>query len=518
MRRCLASLFGIFLFTSFAISSFAQKAPVTEWLADPSQAARIQRVENGLAPVVLRGEAPISMTLQQWMDFFKIPGLSVVVFDNYKIVWKKSYGVKEAGGHAPVTLDTIFQAGSISKPLTAMAVMHYVQQGRFPLDEDINDELISWKLPENEFTKQKRVTLRELLSHSAGTTVHGFPGYAVGEPRPTLVQVLDGAKPANTAPVRVDMLPGKQFRYSGGGTTIVQLLLVDQLKMPFPQIMDETVIKPLELTSSSYEQPQPPERQAIAASGHRLDGKMVEGKWHIYPEIAAAGLWTTPTDLAKVAIEMALSKQGKSNRILSQATTKEMLTIQADPAGIGWFLDKNTDQFGHDGADEGFQAELIAFADSGKGLAAMVNSDNGFTLFGGLAESVAKEYGWTSFKPQQLPIGMKLSIVAQLKGAERALQEYKAMKADRPAKDFGSADLNYLGYALLRSGQNDNAIKVFKANVDLYPGDWNVYDSLGEGLMNAGRKDEAIVNYKKSLELNPNNDNGKKMLEKLGVR
>ncbi len=518
MRRTVTRFPAIFLFTSLCVSAVAQSKPVTQWVADPSQAARIERVEKGLPAVTIHGEAPISMTLQQWMEFYKIPGLSVVVFDNYKIVWKKSYGVKQAGNSDPVTLDTIFQAGSISKPLTAMAVMHYVEQDKFSLDDNINDKLVSWKLPENDFTKQKKVTLRELLSHSAGTTVHGFPGYAVGEPRPTLVQVLDGEKPANTAPVRVDMLPGKEFRYSGGGTTIVQLMMTDQLKKPFPQIMSETVIKPLGLTSSSYEQPQPPERQAIAASGHRPDGKMVEGKWHIYPEMAAAGLWTTPTDLAKAAIEMGLSKRGKSNRILSQATAKTMLTVQADPVGLGWFLNKATDQFGHDGADEGFQADLIALADSGRGIAVMVNSDNGFMLFPGLAQSVASEYAWTSFKPQQLPIGMQLSVVAQLKGADRALQEYKAMRAERPAKDFNPGDLNSLGYTLLRGAKVDDAVRVFETNVALYPNDWNVYDSLGEALMNAGRKDEAIANYKKSLELNPKNDNGKKMLEKLGVQ
>ncbi len=517
MRRSHKRLVLLLLFSSIAISGLAQKAPITEWVADPSQPARIQRVENGLTPVTLRGEAPVSMSLQQWMNFFKIPGLSVVVFDNYRIVWKKSYGVKQAGSPDPVTLDTIFQAGSISKPLTAMAVMHYVQQGKFSLDEDINDKLISWKVPENDFTRQRKVTLREVLSHSAGTTVHGFPGYAVNEPRPTLVQVLDGVKPANTAPIRVDMLPGKEFRYSGGGTSIVQLMLVDQLKKPFPRIMDETVIRPLGLGASSYEQPQPRARQVIAASGHHPDGRMVEGKWHVYPEMAAAGLWTTPTDLAKVAIEMSLSKQGKSNRILSQATTKEMLRIQADPVGIGFFLNKNSDQFGHGGADEGFQADLIAFSDSGKGVAIMTNSDNGFMIFGRLEESVAKEYGWTSFKPQEPPIGMQLAIVAQLKGADRALQEYKTMRVKRQAKDFHPADLNTLGYTLLRGGQTDNAIKVFEANIALYPDDWNAYDSLGEGLMNAGRKDEAIANYKKSIEINPNNDNGKKMLEKLGV-
>jgi CubicO group peptidase (beta-lactamase class C family) len=506
------------VFLGLTVPGFAQhKKPVTQWLADPSQSERIKRVELGMAPVEVRDEAPISMTLEQWMDLFKIPGLSVAVFDNYKIVWRKSYGVKQLGSPDPVTLDTIFQAGSISKPVTAMAVMHYVEAGKLSLDENINDKLVSWKLPDNELTRWRQVTLRELLSHSAGTTVHGFPGYAVNDPRPTLVQVLNGEKPANTAPVRVDMLPGKEFRYSGGGTTIVQLMLVDLCKKPFPQIMDETVIRPLGLDHSGYEQPQPPQRAALAASGHKGNGKMVEGRWHIYPEMAAAGLWTTPNDLAKVALEMALSKQGKSNRILSQAATKQMLTIQADPVGIGFFLNKHSDQFGHGGSDDGFQADLIAFADSGKGIAVMANSDNGFVIFDRLAASVAKEYGWTSFQPEEEGVGSRLALIARLKGADRALEEYKAMRAARPAKDFQPSDLNSLGYTLLSAGQLNDAVRVFEANVALYPDDWNAYDSLGEGYMNAGRKDEAIANYNKSLQLNPKNDNGVKMLDKLGV-
>jgi len=507
---------ALMLFVS-TISFAQQKKSDTEWLADASQAARIERVETGIAAVVIPGEEPVSMTLQQWMAFYKIPGLSLVVFDDYKIVWKKTYGVKLAGSTDKVALDTIFQAGSISKPVTAIAVMKYVQSGRFSLDKNINDKLVSWKLPDNDLTKEQKVTLRRLLSHSAGTTVHGFPGYAVGEREPALVQVLNGEKPANTAPVRVDLLPGKEFRYSGGGTTIVQLMLVDQLKTPFPKIMQETVLGPLGLVHSSYEQPQPPARAAIAASGHRGDGKMVEGKWHIYPEMAAAGLWTTPTDLAMVAIEMAKSKQGKSNRVLSQATTKEMLTIQADPVGLGFFLDKNSDQFGHAGADEGFQANLIAYSDSGKGYAVMANSDNGFMIFDRLAASVAKEYGRTSFKAEDMGKGMKLALIARLKGADRALAVYKQMRATKPANEFNPSDLNSLGYMVMRDGTVPDAIKAFEANVALYPNDSNAYDSLGEGYMNAGRKDEAITNYKKSLELNPKNDNAAKMLEKLGV-
>lgn len=490
----------------------------TRWLASASEAARIQRVERGLAPILLPDGQSLRMDLQQWMEFFKIPGLSVAVFDNFKVVWRKSYGVREQGGSLPVTLATTFQAGSISKPVTAMAVMHFVQDGKYSLDENINDKLVSWKVPDNEFTAHEKVTLRRLLSHSAGLTVHGFPGYAVGEPVPTLVQVLNGEKPANTAPVRVEMVPGTKFQYSGGGTTIVQLLLVDTLKKPFPHLMAETVFQPLGLTHSSYEQPQPPARAALSATGHHSDGKPVEGKWHLYPEMAAAGLWTTAGDLAEVAIEMAKSKHGHSNRVLSQATTKQMLTVQAEPLGIGFFLDPKSDRFGHDGDDAGFQAALIAFADSGKGAVVMANSENGFTLYGPLMASIAKEYGWSPYTPEPTPHFVRFRVVSGKLGVEKAIADYTSERARGPERDFGPWDLNACGYALLTGGQTEDAVKVFAANVALYPGDANAYDSLGEAYMTGGNRDLAIKNYQQSLALKPKNDNAVRKLAELGVR
>ena len=198
------------------------------------------------------------------------------------IVWAKAYGVRQAGQPDVVTLDTLFQAGSISKPVTAMAALRHVEAGRWSLDDPINDRLVSWKLPANDLQKDQRVTLRRLLSHNAGTTVHGFPGYAVGAPVPTVVQVLDGEPPANTAPVRVDIVPGSKVRYSGGGTTIVQLMMTDQLKKPFPEIMAEAVLRPLGMTTaatSSRCRPKgprgPPLARAVEASQSRGVGTSI---------------------------------------------------------------------------------------------------------------------------------------------------------------------------------------------------------------------------------------------------
>lgn len=468
-------------------------------------------------------QAPLELTLKQLMDTFKVPGLSVAVIDNYKIAWAKGFGVTEPGGHAPVTTKTLFQAGSISKPVAAAGALWLVEQGKLSLDEDVNQKLKTWKVPENEFTATQKVTLRRLVSHSAGLTVHGFPGYAVGEPVPTLVEIFNGEKPANTAPIRVDFVPGTKMRYSGGGVTIEQQLVIDVTGKPFPQFMRETVLDKAGMKDSTYEQPIPANRAALTATGTRADGTAIAGRWHIYPEMAAAGLWTTPTDLARFAIEIALSKQGKANHILSEKMTREMLTPQiktdngGGAVGLAFFLgdEHSPDRFGHNGADEGFQAQLTMFSDSGQGLAMMGNSDAFFRMEPYVEEAVAKAYGWKS-APQQRSAGDLLLLVEAVKGTQAALDQYQRLKQGAlPGYQRDEGTLNQLGYRLLGEKKIDEAIKVFELNVEEYPKFWNCYDSLGEGYMNAGQKELAIQNYEKSLELNPQNQNGADMLKKL---
>ena len=511
-----------------SVSGGAQAPPVrpappekgaTVWMATPGDAERIRRVEATLPTVPVSTGDPIALGVEGWMRAYKVPGISVAVFDDFEVVWAKTYGVKEAGRPDPVTLDTLFQAGSISKPVAAMAAMHLVERGRFSLDQDINAKLVSWKVPDNEFTKVGKVTLRRLLSHSAGLTVHGFPGYAVGRQVPTVVQVLDGAPPANTAPVRVDMVPGTKFRYSGGGTTVMQVALVDQLGKPFPQVMDEIVLGPLGLKNSTYQQPLRPECATQAASGHRRNGKMVEGRWHVYPEMAAAGLWTTPWDLAQIAIEVARSKAGQSNRVLSPDTVRLMLTPQAGEVGLGFFVDATgkTDRFGHGGADEGFQAVLTAFAATGRGVVVMMNSDNGTPAVQPLIDAIGREYAWPGRTPWVPGVVDTVWLVTQEKGLDAGLAEYQRMRTARPASDFRPAQLNTLGYQLLSDGRVEDAVRVFQLNVEFYPQDANAYDSLGEAHMAARRNAEAIANYKKSLELDPRNENAVTMLKMLGV-
>jgi CubicO group peptidase (beta-lactamase class C family) len=372
---------------------------LTPGQAPSNNQAEIKRVESGLvAPFTVKGEP--GWSIEERMKFYKVPGLSVAVIKDFKIAWAKGYGVKDLETKEPVTTETLFQAGSISKSVNATIAMKKVEQGKISLDDNINDKLVTWKLPENDLTAKSKVTLRKILSHTAGTTVHGFPGYAINEKIPTLPQVLNGEPPANTAPIRVDIEPGTQYRYSGGGTTISQLALMDIEKKLYPQIAYETVLKPLGMSNSTYSQPLPANWRPKAATGYRTNGKEVEGKIHIYPEMAAAGLWTTPTDLAKFAIEMQLSLAGRSNKILSKESVDLMTTSVKDAAGLGFFIEKhgNSVYFGHGGSDEGFTSQLLVSRDKGYGVAVMVNSDAG-AILQEVVRAVAKEYGWDEFLP-----------------------------------------------------------------------------------------------------------------------
>ncbi len=217
--------------------------PAMNAAASSGQEARIQRIEGLVLDLPMgEKELPLQLNLAQAMQVYNVPGLSVAVIDNYQIAWAKGYGVIETGSSTPVGTGTLFQAGSISKPVAATAALALVEKGKLSLDEDVNQKLKTWKVPENEFTKEQKVTLRRLMSHTAGLTVHGFPGYDVDAPLPTVVQILNGEKPANTDPIRVDFVPGTKFRYSGGGVTIEQLFMIDVTGKPFPQLLRDTVL------------------------------------------------------------------------------------------------------------------------------------------------------------------------------------------------------------------------------------------------------------------------------------
>ncbi len=368
----------------------------------------INAVENGLLTEnFVKGIEQQPGSLDDRMERYHVPGVGIAVINDSMIAWSKGYGVREAGTASKVTTDTLFQAASISKPVTALAVLALVEQGKLDLDEEVNQWLSSWKIPENEYTQKSKVTLRRILSHTAGITVHGFPGYSAGEVVPTLLQILKGEHPANTDPIQVDIEPGSTTRYSGGGYTVVQQLIEDVTGIPFQELMQSTVLEKLAMHDSSFEQPLTNAHQNRAATAHNGAGSVVPGQWHTYPEKAAAGLWTTPADLARFLIEIMQSSKGLSNKLLSIGMTNEMLTPQKDIFGLGLELKKDTGEicrFGHSGSNQGFHCYMVAYRETGQGAVVMTNGDNGDLLIMEIIRSIAHAYGWADFHPQERTI------------------------------------------------------------------------------------------------------------------
>ncbi len=337
----LLSLLALLVPNALTLARAESVAPATDLKANLRQttaaslAQRIERVENGLLPpAVVKGETLAKMKLTDRMRFYKTPAVSIALINDGRIEWARGYGTPEAAGKETVTPETLFQAASISKSLTAMVTLRLVEQGKLDLDSDVNKRLVSWKVPENEFTKEQKVTVRRLLAHTAGVTVPGFLGYEVGETLPTLRQILDGEKPANSAPIRVDMTPGGKFRYAGGGYVILQQLIMDVSGKSFPELMQKTLLHQLGMVHSTFQQPLSPDLASRAAAGHLPNGQEIKGKWFVLPELAPAGLWTTPTDLARFVIEVQKSRLGKANKVLSTASIKRMLTTEIDRGRI----------------------------------------------------------------------------------------------------------------------------------------------------------------------------------------
>ncbi len=365
-----------------------------------TSADRIQRVETGLPEaIVIAGHDTGKFSIQDRMRFYKVSGVSVAVINGGALEWARAYGVCESGGTAPVTTDTLFQAASISKPISAMLALSFVQDGTLSLDEDVNGKLTAWKVPENEFTREKKVTLSGLLSHSAGLTDDaGFAGFARDEPVPTIPDILSGRVVATPNPVRVGYVPGTRTRYSGGGYCVMQQLLVDVSGRPFPDLARERVLVPLGMEHSFYEQPLSAEHSPLAATGHQIDGQPIAGKWRNFP-YAPAGLWTTPSDLARFALEARNSFAGRSNKVLSETLTKQMLTRQVGDWGLGLSLVNSgpAARFSHSGSNTGYECNLEAYLDVGQGAVVMTNGAQGWRLAREILWSIAREYDWPEY-------------------------------------------------------------------------------------------------------------------------
>jgi CubicO group peptidase (beta-lactamase class C family) len=360
-------------------------------------AALIARIE---APRIPGDTGLAGRTLREVLTAANVPGASIAVVHDYQLHWAKGYGVADATSNRPVTASTRFQAASISKPLTAMAVMSLVQDGQFALDADINETLRSWKVPESELTRTQKVTWRSLLSHTSGSDDgFGFPGYKPDAQRPTLVHILNGESPSNVKAVTFARPPYLFYKYSGGGTTIVQLALTDLTQRDFPALLRERVLTPLGMLHSDFTQPAPDSVHAMLAHAHSAQGRTMNAPWHVYPELAAAGLWTTASDLAQVVIEIQTARRDARGRVLTNASAREMTSlVGVGPFAVGMTVSRSGEgwYFSHGGSNWGFRANVEGHLRHGYGLVVMTNGDAGGRVIAEVRERVSLAYGWDS--------------------------------------------------------------------------------------------------------------------------
>lgn len=523
----------------------------------PAAAGLIADVESGLRPdIAFKGDP--TWTIDERMAHYGVPGVQIAVVENFEVAWFKSYGLADREEARPVESTTLFQAGSVSKPVAAFGAMRMVADGRLSLDENVNDALTSWKLPDNDFTRERPVTLRHLLSHTGGTTVHGFLGYAPGLDVPSVVEVLAGSGPANSAPIRVDKLPGESFRYSGGGYTISQLMMTDVAGASFVDLLHDLVIDPIGMSQSTYENPLPAHLLTHAAAGVLPDGTPVAGKRHTYPEMAAAGLWTTAEDLARFAIELQKAMRGESR--LMSAEMAELAVTEVDAGyALGWGVSTRGDDryFSHGGWDEGFCAQLTAHRDDGHGVAVMINSNHP-QFIGEVVNAVGDTYGWGGYElheRREVPRDVLASAPGRYRYSrtepvtvtaedDRLFLTYlggepmelfhigdgRYIRRERSAPiTFTNGELSFvlpnaslqscllladgerLPRELLIAGRYADALAGYRAALDATPDDRTVSEGYlnGEGYvaLEAGRLDEAIATLRLNADLYPESAN-----------
>jgi CubicO group peptidase (beta-lactamase class C family) len=347
----------------------------------------------------------IITNIKRRMKYYGVPGASIVVIKNREVLWSQSFGVKDFNTQKRVDSHTLFQAASISKTLTAAIALKFAQEKRLDINEEANSYLINWKIPRHKYSKYSPILVKQIINHTSGLSVHGFAGYKVEEPIPSLIEVLNGSswgenlfylKKANSAPVKVVDKPGNTFKYSGGGYSVLQQLLIDNEQSDFVTIMKENIFKPLNMTHSTYQQPIEGRLSLLTATGHPAKNEPLFGKYHIYPEQAAAGLWTTSEDLAKFLIDIQSSLLNGEGQVLSKKTAEKMVspTVSLD-IGFGFFLKglKDKGYFYHDGRNEGFSSTLLGHKLNGYGVIILTNA-NQQSVNREIVLSLIQKYNW----------------------------------------------------------------------------------------------------------------------------
>ncbi|MGJ8678911.1 serine hydrolase domain-containing protein [Paraglaciecola sp.] len=359
----------------------------------------INVIENNLkSNIKVKGESEKSSSIIMLMKQLNVPGVSVAVIHNGKIDWAKGYGI--ANATRSVDTSTLFQAGSISKPVAALAALKLVEQGKLDLDVDVNQYLTNWKVEGDLLTKENPVTLRHLLTHTSGLSVHGFPGYATGSTIPSTTGVLSGK--GNTDKVEVNQIPGSKWRYSGGGYTVMQKIVEDVSGTSFSEYTDNQILKPMGMIHSSYKHALPNRLKIHTSAAYNRSGEMHPAIYNDYPEKAAAGLWTTPSDLAIYVMHMQAIMSGKKDGILKKKTVEAMFTKHKGSWGLGPKVSEVNNElvFSHGGKNLGFTNEFKAFVNKGDGMIVMSNGDNGGLINKQIMSAISEYYGMGTHSPK----------------------------------------------------------------------------------------------------------------------
>ncbi|MDP9014231.1 MAG: beta-lactamase family protein [Pseudomonadota bacterium] len=357
--------------------------------------SKIARVEEGLLPIAAVQVGKPATILIRLRDY-DVPGLSIAVIDGGRIAWAKGYGMADANTGRRVSATTIFQAASLSKPITALGVLSLVREKRFTLDQDVNEKLTSWKLPTGDF----HVTPRMLLNHTGGVNVAGFSGYPVGAPLPSLLDVLAGRPPSNSPPIAIESTPGQAANYSGGGYEVLQQLVTDAAGQPFEGFMQKAVLRPLGMKQSVFEEPLAPTRRANAAMGHYAGGQQIQGGFRVMPELAAAGLWSTPSDIARYVLSIQRSNEGEVAGPITPILARQTLTAGLGQHGLGPVISGADEavRFGNDGFNEGYESAYVGYVHGGQGAVVMANSGFAFMLIEEVLGSIGRAYSWPRFE------------------------------------------------------------------------------------------------------------------------
>ncbi len=423
--------------------------------AGESHESRVQAVETELKPKIhFVGDQPASIT--QRLAAYRVPGMSLTVIEDFSIAWTRYYGFADREQGRPVDPTTLFQAGSISKALTAAATLRLAEQGLLDRDLPVNAYLQRWQLPDATNTAQQPVTVDLVLCHGAGLNLHGFDGYRSGHALPSMMQMLNGDEPANHGGIAVVHRPGRAFVYSGGGYLLLQCLLEDRLALPFDEILAREVLEPLGMRQSSFANPPPPDWTGYLASGYQPGGDPVLDRYRLFPEQAAAGLWTTSPDLARFAIDLAKSVKAGNGKVLNQASARAMARCVLDESmGLGLFLKQRGEHMyvSHGGRTVGFVALFEINPQTGDGAVVMINGDH-YDLLEEVVNSVARVYQWPEYLEEAQP---RLPIPADLQ--KRVAGRYR-YSADLLIKVRAEGDQLFFAYSgapeteLIRTGEN----------------------------------------------------------------